>query len=113
MDEVVLPAKAEQSEYVVDGVPVVANVVESDVPDSGDCNSMSFNLQTSGLAVQIQTKTSPNAQLADLQSKFEFALAKLSECEHRLDAAMRRIGYLEAQLEMKREPAVTPEQSEQ
>jgi hypothetical protein len=62
---------------------------------------MSFNLQSSGLAVQIQTTMPVNLQVADLTSKLELVVCKLSDTEQRLDAAMRRIGFLEAQLDFK------------
>ena len=99
IDEVVLQEQGD-NQYVVDGVPVTPTSCESD-QDVEPSNSVSFTLQTAGLAVQIQTKVAPNMVVAELQSKLEFALIKLSENESRLDAAMRRIGYLEAHLETK------------
>jgi hypothetical protein len=89
--------------YLVDGVPVQATQCGTEVTESnnGSSSTMSFNLQSSGLAVQIQTTMPVNLQVADLTSKLELVVCKLSDTEQRLDAAMRRIGFLEAQLDFK------------
>ena len=86
---------------MIDGVAVAPTETS---PPADDSNSMSFNLQTTaGLAVQIHTKMPTSNVVIELQSKLEFALFKLNECEQRLDAAMRTIGSLEARLESKTE----------
>jgi hypothetical protein len=107
MDRNIMNAGEEKSAheelYVVDGEPVQATPCGTEVVEtqSSCASTMSFNLQTSGLAVQIQTTTPVSLQIADIASKLELAIFKLSETEQRLDAAMRRIGFLEAQLEYK------------
>jgi hypothetical protein len=95
--------KQNEERYLVDGVPVQAMPCGTELTETqvGNSSTMSFNLQTSGLAVQIQTTTPVNLQVADLTSKLELVVFKLSETEQRLDAAMRQIGFLEAQLEYK------------
>ena len=95
--------KQGEEHYVVDGVPVQATPSGTELTEvhSGNASTMSFNLQTAGIAVQIQTTTPVSLQVVDLTSKLEVVVYKLSETEQRLDAAMRRIGFLEAQLESK------------
>jgi hypothetical protein len=95
--------KLNEEHYLVDGIPVQATPCVTELTEAQVVNSstMSFNLQTSGLAVQIQTTTPVNLQVVDLTSKLELVVCKLTETEQRLDAAMRRIGFLEAQLESK------------
>jgi hypothetical protein len=96
------------TELTDDGEPVQAGVaqVTSSLADedgndstTSDASSMSFNLQTSGLALQIKTKMAANITVVELKSKLEFALLMLAQTETRLEAAQRRIGFLEAQLE--------------
>lgn len=101
-DEVVVVSDQTAAKYMVDGKPIDATSCEAvDEPKvETDSTSMSFNLQTSGLAVQINTTTPASVLVVDLQAKLEFALIKLSETEAKLEAAMRRIGFLEAQLEI-------------
>jgi hypothetical protein len=96
----------DEEHYVVDGVPVQATPCGTELTElteaqAGNASTMSFNLQTSGIAVQIQTTTPVSLHVVDLTSKLEVVVCKLSETEQRLDNAMRRIGYLEAQLESK------------
>ncbi|HEY9760454.1 MAG TPA: hypothetical protein V6C97_35170 [Oculatellaceae cyanobacterium] len=92
MDEaVLLPECVEETS--------VHDETEDDSSPSQDASSMSFNLQTSGLAVQIKTKLAANLTVVELQSKLEFALLMLSQTEARLEAAQKRIGFLEAHLE--------------
>ncbi len=95
--------KQNEERYLIDGVAVQPTPCYTELTEvqSGNCSTMSFNLQSSGLAVQIQTTTPVNLQIADLTSKLELVVCKLSETEQRLDTAMRRVGYLEAQLEAK------------
>ena len=77
--------------------------------DDDDAGSMSFNLQTSGLAVQIKTKMAANMTVVELQSKLEFALLMLNQTEARLEAAHRRIGFLEAHLEAQAQQPIASE----
>ncbi len=69
--------------------------------DSEATNSLNLHLQTQGLALQLQTRASLSPQLVALTTRLEFALDKLKETEDRLNTAIYKVGYLEAQLEQK------------
>jgi methylphosphotriester-DNA--protein-cysteine methyltransferase len=61
-------------------------------------NSLNLNLQTDGLAFQLQTRAPLTPQLVALTTRLEVALDRLQETDGRLGNAIYRIGYLEAQL---------------
>lgn len=66
--------------------------------NSQDCNTMSLNLRTAALSVQLQTKTAASGAIAELATKLECATSRVSDLENRLTHAIYRIGFLEAQL---------------
>ncbi len=61
-------------------------------------NSVQVNLQTSGIAVQVNTQ-SAMAKMVELTAKYDLVSGQLKEYTGRLEASFYRIGFLESQLE--------------
>ena len=75
----------------------IATSVES-MSDDSLCNTLNLSLRTSALSVQLQTKTALSPLIAELTTKLECALTRVTETDDRLTNAIYRIGYLESQL---------------
>ncbi len=61
-------------------------------------NSVQVHLQTSGIAVQVNTQ-SAMSKMVELSAKYDLVSAQLKEYTGRLEASFYRIGFLESQLE--------------
>jgi hypothetical protein len=71
---------------------------EESISDDSLCNTVNLSLRTSALSVQLQTKTAVSPLIAELTTKLECALSRVSETDDRMTNAIYRIGYLESQL---------------
>lgn len=61
-------------------------------------SSIAIDIETSGLAVQVQTRLSEDSQLIELATRLDVARTQLCVTQQRLEHALQRIGFLEAQL---------------
>jgi hypothetical protein len=81
-----------------------AQPIELTVCDAGETarpdptNSVQVNLQTSGLAFQVHTQMPQSNQIIELMARLDLAMSQLKETQLKLENAMQRIGFLEAQV---------------
>jgi hypothetical protein len=69
--------------------------------ESSDANFMRINLQTSGLAVELQTQVAHSAPLIELNARAELLAVQLSQTQQKLEIAWQRIDFLEAQVQQR------------
>jgi hypothetical protein len=99
-----LPDEKEQSTKLVPGSdqtgaqPVELTVCDPSEAQRSDSNSVQVNLQTSGLAFQVHTQMPQNNQIIDLVARLDLVVSQLKETQLKLEGAMQRIGFLEAQV---------------
>jgi len=78
--------------------PVELTVCEADA-GRAESNSVQVNLQTSsGLAFQVLTQMPQSNQIIDLMARLDLVASQLRETQLKLENAMQRIGFLEAQV---------------
>lgn len=72
--------------------------VESADERASDNSSVQVNLQTSGLAFQVQTQVPQSTMIIELNAKIEILAQQLVATQAKLEDALRRVGFLEAQV---------------
>jgi hypothetical protein len=86
------PALHAAGETIVAPQPAEVEATLSDV------NRVQVNLETPGLAFQVQTLIPQNSQVTELTARLEMAITLLRETLDKLEIAHTRVGFLEAQV---------------
>jgi hypothetical protein len=78
------------------------NFISSDstapTSDDSQASSVQVKLETPGIAFEVNTHVATNNQIVDLSARLDLVLTLLSQSQGKLESALKRIGFLEAQV---------------